>query len=189
MRKDREAEERSLGKAEGGDIFSTASLRPDTDNNKNDDHLSGKREEEKIKEYTELLSKFITLYGNTHVRSNEIKHILAVRLFKAAKYKEAYKLFIFLKKHYEEEKKKNNGKEESCVDDDTLLSVTKNYLSCRIILGGGDDSDLSGVAKDITRLCADYRDEKGYNDVKTWKVREHSATLYMCILKTLIVQI
>ena len=117
-------------------------------------------QEKRIKEYRQLLDKFTTLFGSEHLRTNEIKHILAARLYKAGQFNQALELFTKLKDFYG--KQKDDGVNVN--ENEPMLNVSEKCLLCRIML-----NDVSGVADKIGEMCTQYKTVRLYDDTEVWK--------------------
>ena len=116
----------------------------------------------KIDEYRLLVGKFTTIFGDGHLRTNEIKHILAARLYKAGQFDEALNLFIELKKFYQ------NGEDEDDKEK-TLLNIAEKCILCRINLND-DLNGENGVTDEIIELCTHrYKTIHKCDDTEVWK--------------------
>ena len=146
---------------------STAITKEKTDkngktNNTNTSDTTSPRNEQakKINEYRLLMDKFTILFGDDHLRTNEIKHILAARLYKAEQFDESLKLFIKLKDFYENHENNEENK------DKTLLNIVEKCILCRIKL-----NNISGdVTNEIVEICIHrYKTIYQCDDTEIWK--------------------
>ncbi|XP_066935514.1 uncharacterized protein [Clytia hemisphaerica] len=119
---------------------------------------SKKVDEQKIDDYRKLLSTFTTLFGSQHERTNDIKHILATRLFQNSQFEESSQLFEDLKIAYSEDFGEKSAE---------AISVTEKYILSQIMSGNVDR-----IAEEIENFCQLQEQEIDEQATDPWQLRQ-----------------